>query len=172
VETSIKVIFTLASHASLAVAFPKTGAFGQKAGTTNIGQVTTGGVMSRTTMVTLQDDVLPQSSLAVQARVTWKVPGQLPGVVTSAKVMDTLASQASVAVAGPNDGVAGQLTGDVTSGQVIDGGMLSITWIVLLQKDVLPHSSVATQTRVTLYVPGQPPGVVASLKEMATLGSH
>src|SRR5262245_7020161 len=141
---------TLGSQASLAVAGPNTGAFGQKAGTTNGGQVTTGGVISRTIIVTLQDDVLPQSSVAVQVRVVLKVPGQLPGVVTVGNVIATLASQASVAVAAPNDGVAGQLIGDVTNGQVMFGGTLSETVMVLLQKDVLPQSSVATQVRVTL----------------------
>ena len=38
---------------------------------------------------------------------------QDPGVDTSAKVIVTLTSQASVAVGAANAGVAGQLTGDV-----------------------------------------------------------
>ena len=148
--TSLNEIATLGSQASLAVAGPNTGVFGQKVGTINIGQVTTGGVISRTAMVTLQLDVFPQSSEAVQVLVTLNAPGQLPGVVTVVKEMVTLASQTSVAVATPNVGVAGQLMGEVTIGQVMEGGTLSETVIVLLQKDVLPQLSVATQVRVTL----------------------
>ena len=69
--------------------------------------------------------VLPQSSVAVQVRVTLKLAGQLPGVETSLKVMATLGSHASVAVAAPNDVVEPQATGDTTVGQVILGGMRS-----------------------------------------------
>ena len=106
--------------------------------------------MSRITTVRLQDAEFPQSSVAVQVRLTETVPGQFPGVVTSVKVIDTLASQASVAVTIPNVGVAGQLMGDVTEGHVITGGVTSCTMIVLLQVAVLPQSSVANQVRVTL----------------------
>ena len=141
---------TLASQASVAVAGPKLGVAGQLSGRINGGQVTTGGVMSRITTVRLQDAEFPQSSVAVQVRRTDTVPGQFPGVVTSLNVMDTLASQASVAVTVPKVGVAGQLIGDVTDGQVITGGVTSCTMIVLLQVAVFPQSSVAIQVRVTL----------------------
>ena len=76
-------------------------------------------------MVRLQVAVLPQSSVAVQVRVTLKLAGQLPGVVASLKVMATEASQASVAVAAPNVGVEPQATGDTTVGQVMLGGTRS-----------------------------------------------
>src|SRR4029078_5305359 len=100
-------------------------------------------------MVRAQVDVLPQSSVAVHVRVTLKLPGQWPGVVTSAEVIATLGSQASVAVAGPNVGTAGQLIGDTTVGQVITGGVISCTTIVRAQVAVLPQSSVAVHVRVT-----------------------
>lgn len=55
--------------------------------------------------------VFPQSSVAVQVLVTLYASGQDPGVVTSANVTVTLASQASDTVGGTNTGVAGQLIG-------------------------------------------------------------
>ena len=72
-----------------------------------------GAVISRTTIVPLQEAVLPQSSVAVQVRVTLYVPAQDPGVVASLKVMVTLRSQASVAVGATNTGSKGQLIGVV-----------------------------------------------------------
>ncbi|MEO8167711.1 MAG: hypothetical protein ABI623_05645 [bacterium] len=61
----------------------------------------------------LQVAVLPQSSVAVHVRVTLYVPAQVPCVVTSAMVIATVASHASVAVALTQFGVAGQLIGVV-----------------------------------------------------------
>ena len=107
-----------------------------------------GGVMSCTLIVRLQVAVLPQSSVAVQVRVTLGIPVQL-AEVTSLKEMDTEASQASLAVAAPKVGVAGQLIGDTTVGQVMLGGVISCTLIVRLQVAVLPQSSVAVHVRVT-----------------------
>ena len=101
-------------------------------------------------MARLQVDVLPQSSVAVQVRVTVYSAGQLPGVVTSLKLMATEGSQASVAVAAAKVGVAGQLIGDTTTGQVMAGGVISCTLMERLQVDVLPQSSVAVQVRVKL----------------------
>ncbi len=72
-----------------------------------------GGVISITTIVPLQVAVLPQSSVAVQVRVTLYVPTQDPGVVASTNVIVTVASHASVAVGGVNTGIVGQLTGVV-----------------------------------------------------------
>lgn len=106
--------------------------------------------MSCTTIVRLHVAVFKQSSVAVQVLVTLKVPGQDPGVVTSAKVIVTLASQASVAVGGLNTGVAGQLRGEVWATQVMVGGVTSCTTIVRLQVAVLPQSSVAVQVLATL----------------------
>ena len=124
-----------------------------------------GGVMSCTLIVRLQVGVLPQSSVAVQVRVT---PPWQPGVVTSLNVMDTEASQASLAVAAPKVGTAGQSIGDTTVGQVMLGGVMSRTLIVRLQVAVLPQSSVAVQVRVTLGIPVQL-AEVTSLKLMDTL---
>ncbi len=72
-----------------------------------------GGVISRTTIVALQVDVLAQSSVAVQVRVTLYVPTHEPGVVASTKVTVTVASHASVADGGVNTGTAGQSIGVV-----------------------------------------------------------
>ena len=70
------------------------------------------------------------------------------GVVTSLNVTSTLASQASVAVAVPKSGDAGHSLGEVTVGQVMVGGVISLTTMVLLQVDVFPQSSVAVQVLV------------------------
>jgi hypothetical protein len=76
---------------------------------------------------------------------------QVPGVVTSEKVIVTVGSHASVAVGGVNTGVAGQLIGVVcVTAQVIVGGMISCTTIVALQVAVLPQSSVAVHVLVVL----------------------
>ena len=48
--------------------------------------------------------------------------------------------------------------------QVMTGGVISRTTMVLLQVAVFPQSSVAVHVLVTLYVTGQVPGVVASTK--------
>ena len=59
-------------------------------------------------MEALQVDEFPQSSVAVQVLVTAYSAGHAPAVVTSANVISTAASQASVAVANPKVGVNGQ----------------------------------------------------------------
>jgi hypothetical protein len=151
VVTVEKVILTEASQPSVAVAVPKEGTAGQLIGETTFGHVITGGVLSTTTIVLLQEAVLPQSSVATQVLVTLYACEQTPpGVVTVEKVIDTEGSQASVAVATPKEGTAGQLMGDTTFGQVMTGGVLSWTTIVLLHEDVFPQSSVATHVLVTL----------------------
>jgi hypothetical protein len=123
-------------------------------------------------MVPLQIAVFPQSSVAVQVRVTLYVPTQEPAVVTSTNAISTVASQASVAVGGVNTGDAGHSIGDVWTPQVIVGGVISSTVIIPLQVAVLPQSSVAVQVRVTLYVPAHEPAVVASTKVISTVASH
>ena len=80
--------------------------------------------MSCTTIVRLQVEEFPQSSVAVQVLVTLYVFPQ-PGDVTSDEVIATLASHASVAVAFPKLGALGQLMGDVTAGHVIEGDVIS-----------------------------------------------
>jgi len=150
VETSEKVIATVRSHASVAVGGVNTGVAGHAIGDVCVTQVIVGGVISCTTMVPLQVAVLPQSSVAVQVLVTLKLPGHVPGVVRSEKVMATVRSQASVAVGGVNTGVAGHAIGDVCVTQVIVGGVISCTTMVELQVAVFRQSSVAVHVLVTL----------------------
>jgi len=127
VVTSAKVMSTTASQASVAVAKPKVGVNGQSIVSFGItGQTITGGVVSWTKMDALQVDEFPQSSVAVQVLVTVSSAGQVPGVVTSAKVISTTASQASVAVAKPKVGVKGQsMVSFGITGQVMTGGVVS-----------------------------------------------
>jgi len=127
VVTTLKVIVTEASQASVAVAAPKVGIKGQSIVSFGItGQVITGGVVSCTKIVALQVEELPHESTAVQVLVTAYSAGQAPGVVTSAKVIVTLASQASVAVAKSKDGTVGQsIVSFGITGQVITGAVVS-----------------------------------------------
>jgi len=77
-------------------------------------------------MDALQVDEFPQSSVAVQVLVTVSSAGHVPGVVTSAKVIGTVGSHASVAVAKPNVGVNGQsIVSFGITGQVMTGGVVS-----------------------------------------------
>ena len=77
-------------------------------------------------MDALQVDEFRQSSVAVQVLVTVSSAGHVPGVVTSAKVILTVASQASVAVANPKVGVKGQsMVSFGITGQVMTGGVVS-----------------------------------------------
>src|SRR6187399_415136 len=101
-----------------------------------------GAVTSRTSTVPLQVEVFPQSSVAVHVLVTLYVPAHDPGVVASANVIATVASQASVAVGALNSGTEGQLTGVVCATQVIVGAVTSRTTTVPLQVDAFPQSSV------------------------------
>src|SRR6187397_3115179 len=170
VVTSAKVMLTDASQASVAVANPKVGVNGQSIVSFGItGQVITGGVVSWTKIDALQVDEFPQSSVAVQVLVTVISAGHVPGVVTSAKVISTTASQASVAVAKPNVGVAGQsIVSFGITGHVITGAVVSCTNIDALQVDEFPQSSVAVQVLVTVSSAGHVPGVVTSTKVMLT----
>src|SRR3989442_5877921 len=67
----------------------------------------TGAVVSVTLMVWLAVLELPHGSVAVQVRVTEYFCGQLPGVVTSAKVTAGGPPPTSVAVGVAKEGVAG-----------------------------------------------------------------
>jgi hypothetical protein len=69
VETSVKVIVTLGSQASVAVGGINTGVVRQLFGVVCVAHVIVGGVISCTTIVPLQVAVLPQSSVAVHVRV-------------------------------------------------------------------------------------------------------
>jgi hypothetical protein len=66
-----------------------------------------GAVLSSTVMVWEAWELLPQSSVAVQVRVTLYSCGQTPGVVTSLNVNEGLWSQASEAVGLEKVGVDG-----------------------------------------------------------------
>src|SRR6187549_3687595 len=124
-------------------------------------------------MDALQVDEFPQSSVAVQVLVTVSSAGHVPGVVTSAKVIVTSASQASVAVARPKVGVSGQsIVSFGITGQVITGGVVSCTKIVALQVDELPQESVAIHVLVTVYSAGHDPIVVTSSNVIVTAASH
>ena len=125
-----------------------------------------------TMTVWLQLELLPLQSVAVQVRVCVPVPGQAPGAKASVKVTTGLGSQTSVAVGAGNTGVAGHWIGEVVAGQVIVGGVVSMTTTVWLQLALLPEQSVAVHVRVLLYVPGQDPGVVTSTNVTTGAGSH
>ena len=150
VDESENVIATVPSHESVAVGATHAGVAGQLIGVVWVAHVIVGGVTSCTTIERLQVAVLPQSSVAVHVLVAVKVPGQLPGVEESEKVIATVASQASVADAAAHVGVAGQLIGVVCVTHVIVGGVLSNTTIELLHVAVLPQSSVAVHVLVAV----------------------
>jgi len=92
---------------------------------TGAGQEMEGGTISCTAIVPLQVAVLPQSSVAVQVRVTLYAPAHEPGVVASTNVISTVASHASVAVGVINTGITEQSTGDVCATHKIVGGVIS-----------------------------------------------
>src|SRR6266516_1688064 len=80
--------------------------------------------------------------------------------------MSGLESQLSVAVATPVAFVeveAVQIT-VVSAGQVITGGVVSVTLMVWLAELVLPQAYLAVQVRVMLLACAQAPGVVTSAK--------
>lgn len=108
------------SQASITVGVPKTGVAVHSMVVFD-GQEIVGGVLSVTEMVRLHVAVLPQSSVAVNVRVTVFSCGQDPGVVASTDVMSTLTSHASVAVALPKAGAAGHSTVAGGFGQMIVG---------------------------------------------------
>ena len=124
-------------------------------------------------MDALQVDEFPQSSVAVQVLVTVSSAGQVPGVVTSANVIVTVASHASVAVAKPKVGVNGQsIVSFGITGQVMTGAVVSCTNIVALQVDEFPHESTAVHVLVTANSAGHAPGVVTSAKVIVTSASQ
>lgn len=90
----------------------------------------TGPVISSTLMVCDAVDMFPQSSVAVQVRVTLYSPAQSPLVVTSLNTRLKLLPQLSVAVAVANEGVAGQLIVDGAGRELITGAVTSWTLMV------------------------------------------
>src|SRR5206468_3745634 len=151
VVTSAKVNVGLASHASVAVGVANDGVAGHWIVVGPGSAEIDGAVVSTTWIVWLATAELPQWSVAVQVRVTSYACGQLPGVVTSAKVSVGLGSHASVAVGVANDGVAGHWIVVGPGSAEIDGAVVSTTWIVWLATAELPQWSVAVQVRVTSY---------------------
>lgn len=129
---------------------------------TSAGQLITGAVLSSTTMVTLHVAVLPQSSDAVHVLVSVYDCPQVPGNVSVTMVKATVASQASIAIAKPNEGVVPHSIGLTTIGQVITGGVVSSTLMVCMHTLVLPEASVAVQVRVIVNAFAQGPAVVTS----------
>jgi len=123
----------------------------------------TGGVVSSTFIVWLAVAVLPQPSSAVQVLVTLYSFGQVPLVVTSAKV-NVGTPQLSVAVGVVQEGVPEHSIVDGPGNPEITGGVVSSTLIVCEAVAVLPHPSFAVQVRVMLYSFGQVPFVVTSAK--------
>ena len=102
-------------------------------------------------MVRLHVAVFPQSSVASQVRVTLYVLPQA-AEVTSEKVMSTLASHTSVALADPKTGEAGQLIGEDTAGQVMAGGVLSMRVLYVAFAE-FACASVAVTVTTALHVP-------------------
>src|SRR5216683_1019742 len=125
-----------------------------------------------TTTVWLQLAELLLQSVAVQVRVTVLVPGQLPAVTTSLEVTTGLGSQVSLTDGAGKTGAFGHWIGDTATGQVIVGGVVSMTTTVWLQVAELLLQSVAVQVRVTVLVPGQLPAVTTSLEVTTGLGSQ
>ena len=130
---SVKVTVGLASHKSIAVAAGNVGTAGHSTVVITVGHVIIGAVLSVTEMVRLQVAALPQLSVAVQVRVTLNSCGHKPpGIVMSAKVTVGLPSHTSedVALAAGKVGVAGHSITGMTAGQVIIGGVWSLTVMV------------------------------------------
>ncbi len=113
------------------------------------GQVIVGGSLSLTVMVCRHDELLPVLSVAVQ--VIFTVPtgyGSVMGLLSLRLGTGvTVPSQLSVAVATPTATLAEQLPGKLTVvtlfGQVIAGGVVSLTVNVVVQVLLLPAGSVA-----------------------------
>ena len=97
---------------------------------------------------------LPQSSVALQVLMMVDSWAQtVLGITTSVEVIVGVASQRSVAVATPfvpPGAVLALHSMVMLGGQVIIGGVISCTTIVLLQVAVLPQSSVAVHVLVVL----------------------
>src|SRR5882724_4854893 len=127
-------------------------------------QVITGAVVSTIVTFWLQEALLPQASVACQARVASKVVPQWPAVlVTVLTIVIVLVPLLSVAVgvsnvqAVPNSIVLFVLL------QVITGAVVSTTVTFWLQEALLPQASVACQIRVASKVVPQWPAVLVTV---------
>ena len=134
----------------------------------------TGGVLSSTNMICVQELELPQSSIAVNVLVIVFSWGQIPPTVTSENPMVGVASQLSVAVALPvlDVAVLAVHCTVISGGQTIAGGVPSSTKIVCTHELEFPQSSVALHVRVTVNSCGHIPPTVTSVKVGVTLASQ
>ena len=110
VVTSLKVNETVPSQASVAVGVVNTGRAGHSTELALGNALITGALLSVTLIVWEAIDELPHGSVAVHVLVTLYSWPQVPFVVTSLKVNETVPSQASVAVGVVNTGRAGHST--------------------------------------------------------------
>src|SRR3989442_4766394 len=92
--------------------------------------------------------LLPYTTL-FRSRVTTRLCGQLPAVVTSLNVSAGLPSHASAGVGDHKLGVPGHSTVVGPATAEITGAVVSTTLIALLAVEALLHWSVAVQVRVT-----------------------
>src|SRR6266581_2936175 len=124
-----------------------------------------GGFVSTTVMVWLRiTEWLTLQSVASQVRVSVKVPGQVPGVVTSLTRFTVAPPQVSEAVGGVKLGVFGHWMVASAPADAIVGAVVSTTVMVWCTWALwLPLQSVASQVLVSVLVPAQVPGVVTSL---------
>src|SRR5436309_1080361 len=118
---------------------------------TGAGQVMIGGVVSLTVIVWVQVALLPHTSVALYVRVMVNWLKQLLALITSlTQLTVTVPAQLSLAVTrlvlGAGTSRAhGTFTG---AGQVMIGGVVSLTVIAWVQVALLPHTSVALYVRV------------------------
>lgn len=161
-RTSAKTSVKLLPHPSTAVGVANDGVSGQNIVDGAGKDEMTGATLSTTLIVWEAVEALPHTSRAVHVLVTLYDPAQLPGVVTSANVSENGLLHASVALAVANTGVAGQLMVDGAGSAAMTGGVLSCTVTVCTADEVLPHTSVAVQIRLTIYSAGQSPGIKIS----------
>lgn len=111
-------------HASDAVAVAKTGVAGHMIVVGTGSAAITGAIISCTVTVCVTDAELPQTSVAVQIRVTVYSAGQSPGTVESLEDKVKGNPQASEA-ATENEGFAGQLMVAVGGMAITIGGVIS-----------------------------------------------
>jgi hypothetical protein len=131
---SSKVKDGFGSQASDALGFEKFGSAGHSIVWGPPTPEIIGSVLSVTEIVCDAWEELPQSSVAVQVRVTEYSCGQAPGVVTSLKTSATLWSQLSDAVGVAKDGVDGHSTDDGPGNDEITGAVLSSTTTSIKQE--------------------------------------
>src|SRR6266446_10455884 len=123
-----------------------------------VGQVMFGGLVSLTVIVCVQVALLPHWSVARYVRLTTNCPGQLLELIESpCQLTVTAPPQLSLVVtlfvSGAGTWLA-QLTVRLV-GQVMFGGLVSLTVMVCMQVALLPHWSVARYVRLMTNCPAQ-----------------